>query len=139
MATEDLYAPFTPEKQAEYEAWLIDRYGSGMAEAVARAKAAQAVDPVAFSGEAVAELREIETALVSAMEQGLEGPALAALLDRHRAWVAGMWRAECSPEAYTGLADLYLSHPDFVARYEALGEGFSVWLPAAMKVYAAGS
>ncbi len=139
MATEDLYAPFPPEKQAEYEAWLIERYGPGMAEAVARAKAAQAVDPVEFSGEAVAELREIEAALVAAMEEGIEGAALAPLLDRHRAWVAGMWGAECAPDAYAGLADLYLGHPDFLARYEALGEGFSAWLPAAMKGYAAGS
>jgi hypothetical protein len=32
---------------------------------------------------------------------------------------------------------MYLSHPDFIARYEALSPGFSQWLPAAIKAAAA--
>ena len=34
------------------------------------------------------------------------------------------------------LADLFLSHPDFVARYETLAPGFAVWLTDAMKAHA---
>jgi hypothetical protein len=35
------------------------------------------------------------------------------------------------------MADLYSSHPDFRARYEAHGEGFTDWLASAMRAYAA--
>jgi hypothetical protein len=47
-----------------------------------------------------------------------------------------MWNRTCSPEAYAGLADLYLEHPDFRANFEKQGEGFTDWLAAAMKAYA---
>jgi MerR family transcriptional regulator, thiopeptide resistance regulator len=40
MAIEDLYKPFLPEKQAEYERWLIDTYGPEMAATVDASKAA---------------------------------------------------------------------------------------------------
>ncbi len=47
-----------------------------------------------------------------------------------------MWDKPCSPASYSGLADLYLSHPDFRARYEAIAPGFTEYLTAAMKAYA---
>ena len=47
-----------------------------------------------------------------------------------------MWNKPCPPEAYPGLADLHLGHPDFVARYEAIAAGFSDYHAAAMKAYA---
>ncbi|MBO9582487.1 MAG: TipAS antibiotic-recognition domain-containing protein, partial [Sphingobium sp.] len=43
----------------------------------------------------------------------------------------------CPPEAYAGLADLYLAHPDFRTNFDKAGEGFTDWLVAAMKAYAA--
>ena len=58
------------------------------------------------------------------------------LLKRHRAWVAAMWDRPCPPDAYSGLADLHLSHPDFIKRYEAIAEGFSDYHADAMKAYA---
>jgi len=58
------------------------------------------------------------------------------LIDRHRAWVAMMWDRPCSPASYSGLADLYLAHPDFVARYEAMEKGFAEYLAGAMKLHA---
>lgn len=42
----------------------------------------------------------------------------------------------CRLEAFAGLADLHLSHPDFVTRYETIAEGFSDWHGAAMKAWA---
>lgn len=47
-----------------------------------------------------------------------------------------MWDRACPPEAYAGLADLYLAHPDFRTEFDKSGEGFLDWLTAAMKVYA---
>jgi hypothetical protein len=48
-----------------------------------------------------------------------------------------MWGRPCGVQAYSGLADLYLAHPDFVARYERIGAGFAQYLSGAMKIHAA--
>ena len=42
MANADLYKGFSPEKQAGYEAWLIERYGEPMRSGIESAKAAHA-------------------------------------------------------------------------------------------------
>jgi hypothetical protein len=47
-----------------------------------------------------------------------------------------MWGTPCPAERYAGLADLYLSHPDFVARYESIEKGFAEYLVTAMKAHA---
>jgi hypothetical protein len=48
-----------------------------------------------------------------------------------------MWAKACPPEAYAGLADLYLGHPDFRTKFDSEGgEGFLDWLTTAMKAYA---
>jgi hypothetical protein len=48
-----------------------------------------------------------------------------------------MWGRPCSTERYSGLADLYTEHPDFVARYEQIEPGFTAYLAKAMKSHAA--
>ena len=138
MRNADLYKGISPEKQAEYEAWLIEKYGGDMPDRIeaSRKKYAQLTD--AEKEKIGAGLQELETAWAEAMESGVppDSAALDPLLARFRDWVAFMWDRPCPPEAFAGLADLHLSHPDFVARYEALGKGFSDYHAAAMKAYA---
>ncbi|WP_287432428.1 MerR family transcriptional regulator [Maritimibacter sp.] len=134
MALENLYWPPAPEEQAAHEAWLVETYGDWMAEAIAASKSHLAHAPMGMDGKMDA-LREIEGALVAAYEGGVSPER--ADVAAHRDWVAGMWGRPCSPEAHAGLAEMYLSHPDFIARYEALSPGFSQWLPAAIKAAAA--
>ena len=92
---------------------------------------------VAMEG-AMEELKDIEQELVVAFEGGIEASAeqLHAPLERHREFVTQMWGSPCSAEGFEGLADLYKSHPDFIARYERLSPKFSDWLPAAMGAHA---
>ena len=134
MEKEQLYTPPAPEKQAEYEAWLAQSYGAHMAEQVAQAKQKLAQKPIAYVGEKMEALRTIEADLVAAFEGGTS--AQTAALQAHQDWVGDMWGKPCTVEAYAGLADMYLAHPDFIARYETLSRGFSQWLPAAMKAWA---
>lgn len=136
MSIEDLYKPFSAEQQAAYEAWLVETYGADMAEAIATSKAHLQKVPKGMEGQ-MARLKELETALAETFQSGAERAD--ELCDEHRAWVASMWGKDCSKDAYAGLADMYLSHPDFIARYEALAPRFSQWLPKAMKAYAAQS
>jgi DNA-binding transcriptional MerR regulator len=138
----DLYKGFSPEKQAGYEAWLIERYGEPMRGGVERAKKTYGrlspAEQEAFLEAQGAELREVEHALASAMRNGLDpaSDTVALLITRHRAWVAAMWGQPCSPKSYSGLADLYLEHPDFVARYERIEKGLTEYLTSAMKLHA---
>lgn len=137
MAISDLYIPFTAGEQANYEAWLIQRYGADMAAQIATSRAAVSVLPEGME-RALQALKSVETDLVSAYETGIDTAAdcLHPLFEQHRAWVAWMWGDKCDADGYEGLADMYMSHPDFISRYETLSPRFSNWLFSAMKNHA---
>ena len=142
MANADLYKGFSAEKQAGYEAWLVERRGEPMRTGIEHSKRAfakmSAAERNAFLETQGRELREVESALAGALRQGVDPAADAVdlLIRRHRAWVAAMWARPCPAEAYAGLADLYLEHPDFVTRYERIETGFARYLAGAMKIHA---
>lgn len=139
MRNADLYRGISPEKQAEYEKWLIAKYGGDMPDRINVSKKKFAQLSEAEKASLNDELQEVETAWADAMKNGV-APASAALdplIERFSQWVAVMWGNPCPPDALVGLADLHLSHPDFVSRYEAIAEGFSDYHAAAMKAYAA--
>ena len=136
----DLYKGFSPEKQAEYEDWLVDHYGGDMRRQIDESKAKLATLGADGMAARMAEGEAAGAALAEAFQGGAapEDAANDPLLARHRAWVSAMWDKDCPPEAYGGLADLYLSHPDFRTKFDGDGgEGFTEWLSAAMKAYAA--
>lgn len=139
MRNADLYKGISPEKQAEYERWLVEKYGGDMPERLAQTRRKYDQLTEAEKAKLQDDLKEIETAWADAMRNGIEAesPALDPLLARFRDWVSFMWARPCPPEAFAGLADMHLGHPDFVSRYESLGEGFSDYHAAGMKAYAA--
>jgi DNA-binding transcriptional MerR regulator len=139
MDDKDLYHGFAPEKQGEYEEWLVENYGDDMRRSIEQSKAKLTeIGPKGMEA-VMAEGQAAEDALVECFLAGnaADSTEVESALARHRAWVGRMWDSECPPERYAGLADLYLAHPDFRARYEAYGQGFTDWLTAAMKAYAA--
>lgn len=138
MKNAELYKGIAPEKQAEYEAWLIDNFGGDMPERIALGRRKYAELSAAERQELQEELYQVEQGLAEGLRRGmpLGSPSLDPLLARHRDWVSFMWGRPCPPEAYAGLADLYLSHPDFIARYEAIELGFAEYLAGSMKVFA---
>jgi DNA-binding transcriptional MerR regulator len=138
MANADLYRGFSPEKQAGYEAWLIERYGEPMRERIEHSRKSYEQMSAGERDALAAELQQVEQALAAAQRAGIDpgSEAIDALLRRHRAWVSTMWGRPCPAERYAGLADLYRSHPDFVARYESIGPGFTGYLTTAMKIHA---
>jgi DNA-binding transcriptional MerR regulator len=138
MVNADLYKGFSPEKQAGYEAWLIEQYGEPMGVGIERAQTSYAKLSHAEQEALGKELQEVEEALAGAQRHGIDpaSEGVDLLLKRHRTWVSQMWGRACGPEAYSGLADLYLAHPDFAARYERIGPGFAEYLTSAMKLHA---
>jgi DNA-binding transcriptional MerR regulator len=139
MRNADLYKGISPEKQAEYEAWLVEKYGGDMPDRIKASRKAFAELSDAEKAKLQNDLMEVETEWAEAMKRGVaaESAALDPLLERFRQWVAFMWGRPCPPEAFAGLADLHLSHPDFVSRYDTIAAGFSDYHAAAMKAYAA--
>jgi MerR family transcriptional regulator, thiopeptide resistance regulator len=139
MTNADLYKGFAPEKQAEYEAWLIEKYGDRIRANVEHSRKAFAKMTEAEREATMQELASLEQGLAEGLRRGVapESTVLDHLLERHRLWVGQMWDRPCTREAYGGLADIYLAHPDFRARYESVEPGFTDYLTAAMRAYAA--
>ena len=140
MDDKDIYKGFAPEKQAEYEDWLVDRFGGNMRERIDESKAK--LETLGKEGIAarMAEGEAAGVALAKAFQAGTaaDHPAIDPLLQRHHAWIAAMWNRACPPQAYAGLADLYLDHPDFRTKFDSDGgAGFTDWLTTAMKAHAA--
>ena len=140
MDDKDLYQGFSPEKQAEYEDWLVDRFGGKMRERIEESKKALVSLGAEGMAARLAEGEAAGKALARAFKNGSAptDPVNDPLLARHHAWIAAMWDKACPPAAYGGLADLYLEHPDFRKKFDSDGgEGFTEWLMTAMKAYAA--
>lgn len=139
MKDAELYSGVvSPQKQAEYEAWLVERYGDDLEEDIGRSRKAMAELSDTERAAMMEELREVEEALAEGLRHGLppQATALEPMIERHRAWVGSAWGHPCSAAAYAGLAEVY-EHPDFRQRYEAIETGFADYLIAAMRAWAA--
>ncbi|WP_240229530.1 MerR family transcriptional regulator [Devosia lacusdianchii] len=135
MKDADLYSGIvSPEKQAEYERWLIDRYGAPMERDIAHSRKRMDKMSKAEIDAAMQELRAVEEGLAEGLRRGVppQSTSLDPMIERHKDWVGGAWDRECTPEAYAGLADVY-EHPDFRKRYEAIEPGFADYLMTAMR------
>lgn len=139
MTDKDMFKGFDEAKQAQYEDWLIKRFGSSMKQRIDASKAKVAALGKDGLKERLAEGQVASVELAEAFKAGArpDDPANDPLLARHHGWIAKMWERACPPEAYAGLADLYLEHPDFRTNFEQYGDGFLDWLTTAMKAYAA--
>jgi DNA-binding transcriptional MerR regulator len=138
MSDKDLYHGFAPEKQAQYEEDLIEMLGEDAREGIATSKAHLGKLGKEGMAAALVQGKQAERALAVPFAGGVSAVVeeLEPLFEAHRAWVEHMWGKECPHRAYGGLADLYLSHPDFRAHFDAHGEGFTDWIAEGMKAYA---
>jgi MerR family transcriptional regulator, thiopeptide resistance regulator len=140
MKDKDLYQGFAPEKQAEYEGWLVDRYGEGMRPKIEASKAKLKGAGPAGMQALKAECEAIEADLAQALRQGLpvDSEVATRTMRRHAAWVGKAWDRPPGREAFEGLADLYQAHPDFRSHYDDREPGLCDYMTAAMKAYAPG-
>lgn len=138
MTDADLYKGFAPAKQAEYEAYLIARYGEPTRTSIEAGKRRMASMSREEMQAHLDDLSAIEADLTGAFRAGMQADdaALDPVLSRHHAWIAVAWSRTPSAEAYAGLGDLYVTHPDFVARFEAMAPGLAAWLQTAMAAFA---
>jgi DNA-binding transcriptional MerR regulator len=138
MDDKAMYRGFSPEKQAEYEAWLVSRLGSGVQTRIDDAKARMKDWSQADMDRHVTEVEAIEAALARAMADGLpaNSPETRDLIRRLHAWVGRGWNRSPGRKAFTGLAKIYQEHPDFRARYEGRAAGLTDYLVEAVGAFA---
>jgi len=138
MDDKQMFDGFTPEKQAQHEAWLIERYGDDRAgQVIAGAKAHMATMTKGDFAALQAGAATLEADMAKALSQGLpaDSDAVGAIMGRWWAWIAKGWNREPTAEAFAGLGRVYLEHPDFTARYEAIAPGLTEYLAEAMRVF----
>lgn len=138
MDDKTLYQGFAPEKQAEHEAWLIERHGKGAEAEIAHSKAVMKDWKAGDFQDFKAEVEAIEADLAKAMTGGLppDSAAVTAIMRRHHAFIARSWKKPPTREAFIGLAAMYGEHPDFRAHYEDRAKGLLEYIQAAMTAFA---
>jgi len=136
MEDKDLYQGFAPEKQAEYEAFLIDRFGEATRDRIDESKRRMKGASKAQFAAAMAQVETLERALGDAAtaDVPVDDADVQELIREHHAWFSQFWTP--NREAYIGLGSLYQEHPDFRARYEAVAPGLTNYLGEAMRVFA---
>jgi len=139
MNDETLFNWTSESKQAEYEAWLIERYGEEAHDWIDTSRKHIAKLTDVDRKQAMERMEAIGGDLARAYQTGIapDSPVILPVLTRHNEWVAYMWGRPCSPEAYSGLAELYQTTPEFSAYFEAMAPGFTEFLVTAMKSWAA--
>lgn len=138
MDDKDLYKGFAPEKQAEYEAWLVDRYGGDMAERIEQSKAAVKDWSKADFAAQLAKGEAIEAEFAKALTEGLpaDSASVQMLTARWADWIGVAWSRKPTAAAFIGLGRLYQEHPDFRARFDGRAAGLTDYLAEAMRIYA---
>lgn len=133
MSTEQLFEGFDADRQARYEAELIERYGDGAATAIAESRERTA----GKGAELQAEWAGIEDRVVALLDSAPDAPEVQAVIADHYRWITRHWTPD--RESYTGLGRLYVDSPDFRARFDARDPRLAEFLRDAIAVYAQAS
>lgn len=135
MPAEDLFEGFA-EKQARFEEELVDRYGEGVrqhfAESRKRTKGWTRED-YQRAGE---QWNDLDARVLELLRSGAapDDPRTLDVIAEHYASVCQFWTPNRA--SYTGLGELYVEHPEYRARYDALDPALAEYLRDAVAAYA---
>jgi DNA-binding transcriptional MerR regulator len=136
MSAEELFEGFA-DRQGRLQAMLIDRYGEGVREHF-RTTAELTKDWTRQDYlRAQAESEALDRKVAEVMRSGAapDSDAAQVIVAKHYQSVAKFWMPD--RHSYTGLGQLYVSDPEFKARYDAVEPGLASYLRDAMAAYAA--
>jgi len=130
------FAHVTQAQQAEWEEEILDRFGADAIPAIAESRSRVASMTPADASEIQRELDQRDRAYAELLRAGMapDDQRVQALTAEHYSWVCNFWTP--TPESFAGLADLYVDHPEFRARYEAIEPGLAEYVRDAMTLYA---
>ena len=136
MPAEDLFDGLE-EKSKQWEADLVARYGeevrAGFTESRRRTRGWTRQDYLRVAEETA----RIEARLLDLLRSGAapDDAEVFDALDEHHAGITRFWTPDRA--SYAGLGQLYVDHPDFRARYDAMDPRLAEFLRDAMAAYAA--
>jgi hypothetical protein len=136
MQPEKLFDGFDAEKQARYEAELVDSHGESAASHIAESKRK-------MSGWSKADAQRVQEQwgtfgprLVALVEAGapVDDPRTQEVIAEHYRWITNFWTPD--RESYPGLGSTYAEHPEFRAQFDAQHPALAEYLRDAMAAYA---
>ncbi|HLT11923.1 MAG TPA: MerR family transcriptional regulator [Micromonosporaceae bacterium] len=136
MRPEELFENFDADKQARYEAELVERYGDEVTPHVEESKRRISGLTKARADQLMEQWRQFGPHLVQLIDAG-KAPADPDVQERiaeHYEWVCQFWTP--NREAYIGLGDLYVNSPDFKSQFDAQHPQLAEFLRDAMTAYA---
>jgi DNA-binding transcriptional MerR regulator len=136
MNPEDLFDGFDADKQKGYEADLVARYGTGVQDSIDESWRRVGKLSKADADRIHADLATRDQDYAALLDCGVaaDDPRTQAVTAEHYRWVCQFWTP--SADAFAGLGDLYVDHPDFRARYDAVRPGLAAYVRDAMATYA---
>ncbi len=136
MKMEELFDGFDADRQARYEAELVERYGEGVQERIDEGKRRVRDWTKADADAFTAEWKAITEAFAALFDAGVapDAPEALEVTDRHHTWLCRSWTP--NRESYAGLGQLYVDAPDFKVQFDAHAEGLAEYVRDAMAAYA---
>jgi DNA-binding transcriptional MerR regulator len=138
MDDKAMYRGFDPERQAGYEAELVEKHGPAMQKNIDDAKAGMAAWKQADFDAMQAKADAIEAGMAKALVDGLpvDSGAVTALMRRQHAWIGKSWNKPAPAQAFAGLGEMYVGDPRFRDRYDGRQPGLAEYMAAAMASFA---
>ena len=136
MRPEELFENFDTEKQARYEAELIERYGERVRPRIEESKRRMSTwtKADAATSKEVWQGFLVQLAEVMAAGAAVDSEQVQSIVDRHYGWVCQFWTPD--RESYPGLGQLYVDAPDFRVQFDEVHPGLAEYLRDAIAVYA---
>jgi MerR family transcriptional regulator, thiopeptide resistance regulator len=131
LGDEELYEGFPKDKVEAWKDEARERWGEAYEETTMRVRSWSREKLAAVKAEG----ERIGRDLGAAMDRGPSDARVQALIGAFHQHLRHFY--EPTPEVLAGLGRLYVDHPDFRERYEAIRPGLAEFLREAMAVYAA--
>lgn len=135
MRDAEMYDGFDPKKQQEHEQYMLD---TGV---ISQQQIDESWQKVAHWKKSNWEAfkdggEQLNQDLVAALNNHLKPASdeVQTIVQRHYAWVSNFWIP--TKETYTGLAQMYLEHPDYRSFYNRYHPDLVEYLAEAMRVFA---
>jgi DNA-binding transcriptional MerR regulator len=136
MDPAELFDGFDAERQREYEADLVERFGPQAQDSIDESwrRIGRMTPEQAAHVQADLASRDEQYAVLLDAGVAADDPRTQDVTADHYRWVSQFWTPDA--DAFAGLGDLYVDHPDFRARYDAVRPGLAAYVRDAMHVYA---
>lgn len=132
----ELFDGFDADRQRGYEEDLVARYGPQVQERIeeSRRRVGRMTREEAAAVQQDLAKRDAAYAALLAAGVPADDPRTQQVTAEHYRWVCRFWTPDA--EAFASLGDLYVDHPDFRARYEAVHPGLAEYVRDALHAYA---